>query len=267
MSPEQARGKSVDKRTDIWAFGCVLFEMLSGTMAFEGDTVTDTIAAILERDPDWSTLPADTPRAVRRLMQRCLEKDPKQRLRDIGDARVEIEQIIQSPNEDTRRGYCGAPVAHVASPRAACHRRRRGGCIVGGRDWPSWRSHAISARAGRQSRRPDDGRSAQKIRALVPSSTRTSRSPRTGHIWRSPRCRARSTFDGWTASRTSRSRSRSALGFRGAPLFSPDGTSISFIEGNSSFAWARPFLKASLAGGAPTRLVRLRQLSSRGLGT
>jgi serine/threonine protein kinase len=90
MSPEQARGKLVDKRTDIWAFGCVLFEMLSGKMAFEGDTVTDTIAAILERDPDWSTLPADTPRAVRRLMQRCLEKDPKKRLRDVGDARVEI---------------------------------------------------------------------------------------------------------------------------------------------------------------------------------
>ena len=100
MSPEQARGKSVDKRTDIWAFGCVLFEMLSGTMAFEGDTVSDTIAAILERDPDWSTLPSDTPRAVRRLVQRCLEKDPKQRLHDIGDARLEIEQIIQSPTED-----------------------------------------------------------------------------------------------------------------------------------------------------------------------
>ena len=101
MSPEQARGKWVDKRTDIWAFGCVLFEMLSGKMAFDGDTVTDTIVAILERDPDWSTLPADTPRAVRRLVQRCLEKDTKQRLRDIGDARFEIEQIIQSPTEDT----------------------------------------------------------------------------------------------------------------------------------------------------------------------
>jgi TolB-like protein len=94
MSPEQARGKSVDKRTDIWAFGCVLFEMLSGKTAFSGDTATDTIAAILERDPDWSTLPSNTPRAVRRLVHRCLEKDLKQRLRDIGDARREIENII-----------------------------------------------------------------------------------------------------------------------------------------------------------------------------
>jgi eukaryotic-like serine/threonine-protein kinase len=100
MSPEQARGRSVDRRTDIWAFGCVMYEMLAGRMAFEGATVSDTIAAVLERDPDWSTLPAHTPRAVRRLVQRCLEKDAKQRLHDIGDARLEIEQIIQSPNDD-----------------------------------------------------------------------------------------------------------------------------------------------------------------------
>src|SRR5512138_997437 len=100
MSPEQARGKTVDKRTDIWAFGCVVYEMLSGRMAFEGDTVSDTIAAILDREPDWTTLPADTPRTLKRLIQRCLEKDPKQRLRDIGDARVELEQLIRAPEDD-----------------------------------------------------------------------------------------------------------------------------------------------------------------------
>ena len=76
MSPEQARGKAVDKRTDIWAFGCVLFEMLSGRSAFAGETVSDTIVAILEREPDWNALPDATPSAVRRLLQRCLEKDP-----------------------------------------------------------------------------------------------------------------------------------------------------------------------------------------------
>ena len=91
MSPEQARGKVVDKRTDIWAFGCVLFEMLSGRRAFSGDTVTDTLARILEREPDWSALPPSTPPAVRRLVTRCLEKDPKRRLRDIGDSRTELE--------------------------------------------------------------------------------------------------------------------------------------------------------------------------------
>ena len=94
MSPEQARGKAVDKRTDIWAFGCVLYEMLTARPAFRGETVSDTIAAILEREPDWSAAPAQTPLSIRRLLQRCLEKDPKRRLRDIGDARLEIEEAL-----------------------------------------------------------------------------------------------------------------------------------------------------------------------------
>jgi Tol biopolymer transport system component len=92
MSPEQARGLSVDKRADIWAFGSVLFEMLSGRRPFTGATVSDTIAHILERDPDWTTLPADTPVAIRTLLERCLRKDPKKRLRDIADAVIELEE-------------------------------------------------------------------------------------------------------------------------------------------------------------------------------
>ena len=241
MSPEQARGKVVDKRTDIWAFGCVLFEMLSGKMAFEGDTVTDTIAAILERDPDWSTLPADTPRAVRRLMQRCLEKDPKKRLRDIGDARVEIDQIIQSPNEDID--------ADIAVHQSRTWRRRARLAIAGGAvaalsaaGLAVFALSRDSARGGRQSRRPDDGRSARKIRRLVPSSTRRSRSPRTGHIWRSRRCPARSTFGGWTASRTSRSRSRSRSA-SGVPRSShptarrfPSSRAIRSLRGRAPFS-------------------------------
>jgi serine/threonine protein kinase len=94
MSPEQARGNPVDKRTDIWAFACVLYEMLTARPAFPGETVSDTIAAILERDADWGVLPAQTPVSIRRLLQRCLEKDPKRRLRDIGDARLEIEEAL-----------------------------------------------------------------------------------------------------------------------------------------------------------------------------
>jgi len=91
MSPEQARGKAVDKRTDIWAFGCVLYEMLTGQRAFPGETATDTVAAIIERDPDWSQLPGTTPPAVVRLIRRCLEKDVRRRLRDIGDGRADLD--------------------------------------------------------------------------------------------------------------------------------------------------------------------------------
>ena len=93
MSPEQARGLRVDRRTDIWAFGCVLYEMLTGRVAFPGDTVSDSIARILEREPDWSALPAATPVSIRRLLLRTLAKDPKKRLRDIGDVRIEIDAI------------------------------------------------------------------------------------------------------------------------------------------------------------------------------
>ncbi|PYV21497.1 MAG: serine/threonine protein kinase, partial [Acidobacteria bacterium] len=91
MSPEQARGKPLDKRTDIWSFGCVLYEMLTGRAAFSGETVSDTIAAILDREPDWKALPNDTPATIRLLLRRCLEKDRNQRLHDIADARIEIE--------------------------------------------------------------------------------------------------------------------------------------------------------------------------------
>ena len=83
------------ERTDIWASGCVLYEMLARRQAFAGDTLSDTLAAILERDPDCSMLPEETPRTIRHLIRRCLEKDPKQRLRDIGDARLDLEQVIR----------------------------------------------------------------------------------------------------------------------------------------------------------------------------
>ena len=84
MSPEQTRGQAIGKRTDIWAFGCVLFEMITGRMAFPGGTISDTIAAVLERSPDWTVLPPATPPPMRHVLARCLEKDPKQRWRDIG---------------------------------------------------------------------------------------------------------------------------------------------------------------------------------------
>jgi eukaryotic-like serine/threonine-protein kinase len=99
MSPEQARGKAVDKRSDIWSFGVVLYEMLTGRRCFEGETVSDVLAAVLRQDPDWSALPEDTPPQVRALLARCLERDPKKRLRDIGDAWIETALPAPTPAE------------------------------------------------------------------------------------------------------------------------------------------------------------------------
>ena len=97
MSPEQSRGRAVDKRTDVWAFGCVLYEMLTGRSAFAGATTSDTLAAVLKQEPDWQALPQDTPPGVRSLLRRCLKKDPVDRLHDIADVRIEIQEGIAEP--------------------------------------------------------------------------------------------------------------------------------------------------------------------------
>jgi eukaryotic-like serine/threonine-protein kinase len=97
MAPEQAKGHPVDRRADIWAFGCVLFEMLTGRRCFRAASVTETLVLVLEREPNWNALPAATPEGLRRLLKRCLQKDPKRRLHDIADARIEIEEIAAAP--------------------------------------------------------------------------------------------------------------------------------------------------------------------------
>jgi serine/threonine-protein kinase len=99
MSPEQARGRPADRRADVWAFGCVMYEVLAGRQAFPGETISDTLAAVLKSEPDWTALPAEAPGALRRLLGRCLVKDPKQRLRDIGDARIFLQEVLTSPEE------------------------------------------------------------------------------------------------------------------------------------------------------------------------
>ena len=111
MSPEQARGKAVDKRADIWAFGVVLFEMLAGRRAFEGDDISITLAAVMMKEPEWSALPATTPWALRRLLTRCLKKDPKARLRDIGEARLQLEDLLSGATDDTAPGFAAPPRA------------------------------------------------------------------------------------------------------------------------------------------------------------
>lgn len=110
MSPEQASAKPLDKRTDIWAFGCTLYEALSGRRAFPGETVASTIAAIHGQEPDWERLPTETPARIRELLRRCLAKDLDSRLRDIGDARLEIEQAL---------GEFASPLAGVAPAASA----------------------------------------------------------------------------------------------------------------------------------------------------
>lgn len=114
MSPEQAKGKAVDRRTDIWAFGCVFYEMLTGKMAFAGETVTDTLAAVIKSEPDWSLLPGNTPPAIRHLLERCLKKDAKQRLQSIGDARIAIDDALSGAASQDSSPFI--PAAVLAPP-------------------------------------------------------------------------------------------------------------------------------------------------------
>ena len=115
MSPEQARGLPVDKRTDIWAFGCVFYEMLAGRRAFEGATITDTLARILDHEPDWNALPADTPGTIRTLLDRCLRKDPRKRLHDIADAFIDIDDRDPTPTSPAGAGVSAVVVPTTSS--------------------------------------------------------------------------------------------------------------------------------------------------------
>jgi serine/threonine protein kinase/Tol biopolymer transport system component len=128
MSPEQARGRPLDRRTDLWSFGCVMYECLTGTRLFRGETVSDSLAAILRKEIDWSELPGGTPPVVRHLLQRCLTRDPRKRLQDAGDARVELEQAIENPS--------------AADPRATSPDAGLSGSA--GRRWLPWIVAAVA---------------------------------------------------------------------------------------------------------------------------
>jgi eukaryotic-like serine/threonine-protein kinase len=131
MSPEQARGGSVDRRTDIWAFGCVVFELLSGRRVFGGDSVTDVLARVVSAEPDWSALPPSTPRALRTLLARCLRKDVRRRLRDAGDARLVLEELIEGHDADLSAPDDAQAGATVAKRRTAWLVAMAGAVVVG----------------------------------------------------------------------------------------------------------------------------------------
>ena len=158
MSPEQARGMAVDKRADIWAFGVLFFEMLSGKRLFAGDTITDTLAAVLRADIDWSALPADTPPAVRRLLARCLERNPKNRLHDVADARIVIDEVLSGRSEPVAPA-ARAP-ARCSAPWATWRRNRCGGRTPMGGPTSS-PSAACSTRCG-PARRRSPGRARRR---------------------------------------------------------------------------------------------------------
>ena len=126
MSPEQARGRAVDKRTDIWAFGVVLYEMLTRKRAFEGEDVSLTLAAVMKSDPDLKALPPDVPSSVRLCLERCLQKDPRQRLRDIGDVRLLLDGAFDQAGtaSSAPRVAPKSLVRRSVADRRRDHRRR-----------------------------------------------------------------------------------------------------------------------------------------------
>ena len=250
MSPEQARARPVDRRTDIWAFGCVLYEMLTGRAAFRGETVTDILVAVLDQQPHWTALPPATPTTVRRLLQRCLEKDVKLRLRDIADARIELEQAGAAGAD----GSAFEPAGHGRGRTLATAAAVAIGVLSltsAGLLW-AWQSNS-SARAAPADHRvsrfsidlpPDEifFSSFNPDLALSPDGTQVAYASAPGgvHIRR---------LDGLEQRLL-----ESAAGYSTSPLFSPDGSAVSFIPGNAIISSVRPFLKAALSGGAPVKL-------------
>ena len=149
MSPEQARGQPVDKRTDIWAFGCVLFEMLTGRPPFARETISDTVAAVLGAEPEWHLLPSSSPRNILRLLERCLAKDMKRRIRDIADARIELEDpVTENPSisRDRMEGRTQPGLATTRASRRLAWWLAASGAVIaavvlGWQLWPDARPH------------------------------------------------------------------------------------------------------------------------------
>jgi Tol biopolymer transport system component len=283
MSPEQARGQVVDKRTDIWAFGCVLYELLTGRRAFDGATSSEMIAKVLEREPDWNALPATTPPAVKRLVERCLEKDSKRRLRDIGDAGAELDD--RRPDAPAvapkRRTLLAAALpwtllVFAAGSLAWFWSRPAGDGSLGGMQArpvtndpgysgepalsPDGRLLAYSSdRAGAGNRdiwvQQVDGGNPLRLTDDLADDSRPDFSPDAGQIaFRSER----SGGGVYVVPALGGTPRLLARGGR-SPKFSPDGTRVAYWTGQfrgSSAAMESEVYVVSLAGGAPVRLMR-----------
>jgi serine/threonine protein kinase/Tol biopolymer transport system component len=243
MAPEQARGRAVDKRADVWAFGCVLFEMLSGARTFDGDDIAETIGAVIHKEPAWNTLPGTTPKRVRLVLERCLERDPKRRLRDVGDVRLALDGAFDA----------AAPSSDVAPPRSRSTNRRSLmlGAIAGG---------AFAAVIGTMAwwaLRPAPTR-VQPVRfSLVPSSAQPLNLQ---GFFRQIAISPDGTHIAYIAGVESQLMIRGideldAVPLRGAtggfPFFSPDGRWIGYFTGASG-----ELKRSSLLGGPPVTICR-----------
>ena len=235
MSPEQARGQEADKRADIWAFGVVLFEMLTGKRTFKGETTSDTLASILKLEPDWEALPSGTPVLIQRLLRRCLEKHRKRRLHDIADARIEIDEGLAEP-----AGEVGLPVG-ISSPQPVW-RRVLPWAVAGVLSfafavalWAPWRTKETPMRLSVEIA-PGESLWTQQAAAAVisPDGTRLAFVTTDGQGQRKLYLRP---LDQLQANALS--------GTEGAanPFFSPDGEWIAFFSGNQ-------LKKVSVSGGA-----------------
>ena len=226
MSPEQARGKPVDKRADIWAFGVVLFEMLTGRRAFEGDDIAITLAAVMMKEPDWRALPAPTPVGLRRLLTRCLKKDPKARMRDIGDARLQIEELLSGAPEEV-----GVPaIPHALSLWQRALPWASTGALAAGLAavlvlWAPWRTAPEPARVAfeRADRPPNQfhALSCSRSRRTARMSSRRVQDGDVPRLWVRPLAR----LEGVTLARTD-----DAL----YPFWSPDGRCRRFLCGRKA---------------------------------
>ena len=259
MSPEQARGRPLDKRTDIWSFGCILYECLTGRQVFHGESVSDTLASIIRSEPDWSALPAETPGRVRDLLRRCLQKDPARRLHDIADARLEIEDALQAP------GGSGAtaPLEAASAARSVWPRLAWGvaGILLGA---------AAAVLAARAFSKAPPRESPAPIRSVLPLPAETqlvAQEIRPSMVFSPDGSRLvfRAVRDGRSqlyARRFDRVEAVPIPGTEGghSPFFSPDGEWLAFYT-------AYELKKVSLAGGTPITITGVPPVTEGGVWT
>jgi len=246
MSPEQARGTALDRRTDIWAFGCVMFEMISGRRVFEGETVSDVLASVLKTDPAWDILPADLPPALRQLLRRCFTRDPRKRLRDIGEARIRLEAMLAGDlgeEPETGAPVSGPGIGRLIGVALAAGLVLGAVGLFAGRSLqgpapePVLRRFALSVAIDGESRRSDPTISPDGTRVVYEQG---------GELW---------------VQELDQLESRRLDGIEGAeaPFWSPDGQDIGFFE--NSKMWRVP-----VAGGKKKQVCDLGGMVAGGRG-